>query len=244
MARWLIQLEGESFDLVEFPRWFPDGDAYAVEENGKVYITGPTLEDCSEASQVYEAAHQIIDEFSAVIALLWPSLRRPSIGHVIREGDDGSRRSYAFASASATGRSKARFVATIDGVQQDQKRRTQAQELLAGSHVDAHLREAVSMWGDPMRTWPRLYRILEDIEKYLGQKVHEAEFCSKDQRERFTRSANSAEVAGKDARHAAGKYKPPKNPLNLADGVSFVSGLLQSALQRAAEDDQGASSEV
>lgn len=32
MKRWLVELVGESADLEEFPRWFPNGEAYAITE--------------------------------------------------------------------------------------------------------------------------------------------------------------------------------------------------------------------
>jgi hypothetical protein len=58
MARWLVQLEGYQFDLEEFPNWFPDGDVYAIEENGSVYLVGPAFEGLLKDSQVYKTALQ------------------------------------------------------------------------------------------------------------------------------------------------------------------------------------------
>ncbi len=134
------------------------------------------------------------------------------------------------------GRSKVRGYSTVGGVGQERVAQTRAQFLLAGSRVNDHLKMAVSLWGDPLRIWPRLYRVLEEIERYLGKEVHKAGLCSANQRKRFHRSANAAEIAGKDARHAQGKFRPPKNPMNLAEATNFVSGLLQDALDRAASE--------
>lgn len=241
MARWLVKLEGDSFDLEEYPYWFPDGDVYATAENGTVYITGPAIDALNEASQVYEAALQVLDEFSAIITLIWSSLLRPSVGHVYREDDDGTRQAFLFAGGSSAGRSKARATGAIDGVQQERGAPTQAQHLLAGSRISRHLQVAISLWADPLRTWPRLYRVLEEIELYLKQKVHRARFCSEPQRRRFTHSANAAEIAGKDARHALGKYVSPPNPMGLAEATSFVAGLLRTALQHATSEPEPAS---
>jgi hypothetical protein len=234
MARWLVQLEGDQFDLEEFPNWFPDGDVYAVEENGSVYLVGPAFEGLLEASQVYEIALQAVDEFSAIITLLWSSLQRPKVGGVFRENNDGRRQAFVFLSGSVTGRSKARATLAVDGIKEALQRPTRAQILLSGSRMDDHLRVAVSLWGDPLRTWPRLYRVLEEIERYLGQQVQKAGFCSDNQRERFTRSANAAEIAGKDARHARGKFAPPKDAMDLKEATAFIGRLLQATLARAA----------
>lgn len=44
MARWLVQLSGERMDLEEFPRWFPDGEVSAIEENEAFFLVGPAFE--------------------------------------------------------------------------------------------------------------------------------------------------------------------------------------------------------
>jgi hypothetical protein len=235
MTRWLVQLEGNPCDLEEFPYWFPDGDVHAIEENGSVYLVGPAFEALSEASQVREAALQTVDEFSAIITLLGSSLQRPKMGRVFREDESGKRQAFIFLGASITGRSKTgRATITVGGVEQARHSPTQAQILFSGSRMDTHLRVAISLWADPLRTWPRLYRVLEEIEQYLGQPVQQASFCSDNQRKRFTRSANAAEISGKDARHALGKFEPPKDPMDLAEATVFIGRLLQAALAHAA----------
>jgi len=239
MTRWLVQLEGEHSDLEEFPRWFPDGDIYAIEENNSVYLVGSAFEKFSEAGHVHEAALQAVDELSAVIKLLWSSFRPPKVGHVFREDADGKRNGFVFLTGSITVRAKARATLTVSGAGQNQKTPTQAQTLLSGSRTNVHLRTAMSIWADPLRTWPRLYRVLEEIERYLEKEdVHDAGLCSRHQRERFTRSANDAEISGKDARHALGKpgkSKPPKDPMNLSEATTFIGGLLQAVLRQAAK---------
>jgi hypothetical protein len=234
MARWLVQLEGDQFDLEEFPNWFPDGDVYAIEENGSVYLVGPAFEGLLKASQVYETALQAVDEFSASSTLLWSSLQRPKVGRVFRAINDDRRQAFVFLSGSVSGRSKGRAILAVDGIKEALQRPTQAQILLSGARMDDNLKFAVSLWGDPLRTWPRLYRVLEEIERYLGQPVQKAGFCSDNQRERFTRSANAAKIAGKDARHALDKFIPPKNPMDLKEATAFIGRLLQATLARAA----------
>lgn len=235
MTRWLVQLEGEYSDLEEFPRWFPDGDVYAIEENRSVYLVGSAFEEFSEAGQVHEAALQAVDELSGVIKLLWSSFQRPRVGSVFREDANGKRKGFVFCAGSITVRSKLCATATVSGAGQNRKTPTQAQTLLYGSRMNGHLQSAMFVWADPLQTWPRLYRMLEEIELYLGQPAHKAGLCSYHQQERFTRSANTAEISGKDARHALDKYDPPKDPMNLSDATAFIGGLLQAVLSQAAK---------
>jgi len=244
MARWLVQLEGERIDLEEYPRWFPDGDIYAVEENGKVYLIGPAFEELEEARQVHEAALKALDEFSALISLLEPNIQRPGLARVLREDENGRRKGSVFVSGSLNARSKMRAAATTEGADQDRPSPTQTQTLLLGSRADKHLRACVCIWADPSRTWPRLYRILEEVEMHLGQTADKVGLCSKNARKRFCVSANVAETSGKDARHALGKFRPPTDPMNLEEASAFVRELLREALDRAAaEEPSGGESE-
>ncbi|MDY7117443.1 hypothetical protein RAN53_13905 [Halomonas sp. SSL-5] len=235
MSRWLIKLCGDNFDLEEFPRWFPDGDIFSFEENGSVYLSGPAFESHEEFSKIQDMALQVIYEFSAVISLLCPGHRRPADFEVIKETDDGKHERYIPASTIATIRSKVKAVPVVGGQGLEELSITQGQVLLSGAIDNYHLRTALALWGDPIKTWPRLYRILEDIERYLGQHVNKSGLCSAKQRERFARSANCAEVSGKDARHAAGKFNSPNEPMILTEACGFISNILMETLNNAAK---------
>lgn len=233
MARWLVQLEGERFDLDEFPYWFPAGEIFAVPDGEEVFLAGDAFEMLEHAGQVRERALQALDEFAAIIALLWPSFRRPRIGTVFREADNGSRAGHVFLSGTVQARSKARATLSVSGTPQTDPAPTQAQMLLERSRSNPHLQTATLIWADENRTWPRLYRILEELERFLLEPASKAGLCSVGERDRFTRSANAAEVAGKDARHASGKYMLPSNPMNLNEATPFVRRLLEASLSRA-----------
>jgi hypothetical protein len=231
MARWLVELNGDPFDVNEFLFCFPNGDAYAIAENRKVFLTGGVFDKLTEPSQVHETAEHITDEYFAIISLLQYGFKKPSIGVVFREADDGNRKGFAISSGVASGRSKAR---SVSGEQDVQPRSTQAQELLSASRSDRRLQVAVSLVAVPGATWPHLYRCLEEIEHYLGKKASEAGLCSGNQRERFTRTANTAEVAGRDARHRLGKFDPPSDPMPLHEARTFILQTLQATLRTVA----------
>lgn len=234
MARWLVQLEGDHLDLRVLPREFPNGDVYAVQEGDEVYLVGPAFESLGEADQVHDKALEELDLWSAVMSLLDPRFCRPVVGNILRDDDSGGRKGWAFASLRVGLRSRLRGAGELVRGEAGKKLSTQAQLLLQGCRGNDHLREAVALWADPSRTWPRLYRVLEEVEQYLGQPVHKADVCSESERRRFTHSANTAEVAGKDGRHASGKFVPPARPMNLGEALSFIGGILRMVLDKAA----------
>ncbi len=88
------------------------------------------------------------------------------------------------------------------------------------------------LWADRPRSWPRLYRVLEEIEAHLGKNADHAGLCSDGERSRFRRSTQVPEVAGKDARHRVGLFQPPANPLTLQEAEAFIGRLLTAVLKK------------
>lgn len=233
MARWLVELEGDLFDLEELPYWFPNGDIYAIAEDDNVFLVGSAFEKHFDLSQVHNVALQAVDEFSAVIRLFCLGFKRPTVRSVVREDDKGKRNSYVLLSATFEDRAKMRASLSILG-SSDNTQATQAQTLLIASRKNPHLRAAGLLWGDPLRTWSRLYRILEEVEAAVGKSVDAIGFCTKKERRLFTWCANSAEIAGKDARHRLGKYTPPSETMSLEAATLLIGRLLEQALRREA----------
>jgi hypothetical protein len=108
--------------------------------------------------------------------------------------------------------------------------RSLTQLLLAASRTNRNVQIALLLLASPAVAWAHLYRALEEIETFLGMKVNVAGLCSGNDRERFTRSANSAEISGNDSRHGIGKFVPPDRPMMLTEARAFVTGVLRGAL--------------
>ncbi|HXI13783.1 MAG TPA: hypothetical protein VNM92_14235 [Thermoanaerobaculia bacterium] len=231
MSPWLIEVSGDRFDTDEIAYWFPSGDVFGVELDGGIYLTGPGLDQCISAAEAREYGAAALDEFAAAISVLSPKFVKPEVGSVILLDDEGRRHATVFAmAASITVRAKAHGTLEISG--QTQPAETQGQRLIRTVRERSHLMTAASLWSEANRSWPRLYRILEEIESDLGQTVNRARFCSRNERQRFTQSANSAEIAGKDARHARSKFDIADDPMTLSEALTFIHGLLQKAVQR------------
>ncbi len=231
MARWLVPLAGEHFDLEEFARWFPSGGIHVIEEDGRYYLVGQDLEALPNAEAIYLEAHRALGQFAPIVLLLAPDMKCPAIDGVIRETDEGKRNHFVFLSATLSIRAKVGAIVVSGGTEQQQPQNTQAQDILQRVKADPHLDAAIALWGKPERSWPHLYRILEEIEQHLGEPVSSAGLCSRNKRERFTRTANAAEVSGLDARHALKRSDPPSNPMTIGEANEFIRGLLTSVLR-------------
>lgn len=171
-----------------------------------------------------------------MISLIWPALEAPTIEHMVYEADDGTRSlHYALSIVGATYRGKMgrRTGASPTGG------KTDAQWFHAISQSSSSLHTALLLWADPARTWPRLYRLLEELEQHISMDADKACLCSLEDRQRFRRSANTAAVAGRDARHADGRYQAPKDPMSLQNAVSFVRSVIHAYLVKEALRRQG-----
>lgn len=246
MCRWLVQLEGEPLDLEEFPKRFPSGDVFGIEEQGKFFITGPTLNAMTDTEAVLERAMKALDEFAGVIFLLWPAFRKPFISQVIREDDTGARTTYAGTTGTASSRSKANGVGEDASGTTKVPSTTQAQDMLLAAENNSHLLEALRVWSDPIRHWGRLYRVWEEVERHIKEHFHKEPYedevglgCSRNECERFTRTAHCPETAGLDSRHASSdRHKPPANPMSLQEATSFIGRLLGAALRKSVQLDR------
>lgn len=224
----MLKLKGGVADLEEFPHWFPSGDPFFIREGEAFYLSSPRLDVLPDSVSVQDVGGSILEEAAAVVSLICPGLEPPAIEHMVLEADDGSRSShYTLKVASAFYRMKigGRGGAPL------KSGKTAAQWFLGISQAGPHLQTALLLWADPARTWPRLYRVLEELEHHISQDAHKAALCTAADRRRFMHSANAAATAGRDARHRDGLFDAPKNPMTLDEATRFVRGVIYAYLE-------------
>jgi hypothetical protein len=189
MGNWYVSVTGKQFDLEEYLHWFPHGNIYVSCCNNHYKLRGKGFSKFESASQVFKLAKQIVDEFYAVLSILVPSIKKLKIDKIGYKNEYGEVKEYAFASGKAVGRSKSRANITIVGQPKNELNKTQAQTLYEVSQLEPRLKLLTLLWANENRTWPLLYRIIEEIEEYLGHLVSKEGLCSLIQRRRFTGSA-------------------------------------------------------
>ena len=232
MHRWHIQLVGHPFVTNEYPFWFPsDTDAFAYFDGEACLLTGSAFDEIEDPFEVHQIANRYLDEMYGVILVLNVGAERPRTGLLHRLEPDGSMSSENLAFGGGTIPGRVRDVSV--GIQRPADA-TEGQVLRSAMRGSRNLQLALTILALPHSTWPHLYRCLEEIETYLGTKVSTAGFCSEGERERLTRTANTAETAGVDARHGIGKFRPPSTPMTLTEGKVFVTDMSSKALRRAA----------
>ncbi len=232
MHRYFVELFADPFFTNEFAYWFPgNDDAYITVDGEARLLTGNVFSLLETFHEVSVAANRVVDEMHAVLAIQYPWLERPQVGIPYRVEPDGTK---VWGDNCGSGGGMILLpVRTLPADLSSIPTPTKAQLMRAAMKSNAHLDLAMTIFFLPRTTWPHLYRCLEEIESFLEMKVSTAGMCSQGERERFTRTANTAEAAGHDARHGLGKFTPPKHPMNLEEATKFLRSLCAQAIERA-----------
>ena len=235
-SQWLIPIQGSNDQLELLSKIFTEEPAKIQTLHDGYFLTGGFLDGLTEATVVINRLELMLG--AARIESGDDSLSAGLSGMVYRRDENGSigKTSLLGAASVAIG-SPVRL--SFDGPGASRSYIKAAESCL-------HLDSAVRLWADADRTWPRLFRIVEEINVSFRNRINEYPsdvlfgyglIDSKEDYWRFINSANEAQHAGKDSRHAMDNNKTPKqarkldNPyLTHAEAVSFVRECLKRAL--------------
>ena len=229
MPQYFIELYAEKYFLNEFVYHFPSNDdAYVVIRDGEYFLTGPLFEKCTSFDEFLPLARMAMDEMHATLWAMRAITLRPQIGNPFRIEDDGT-----IVGGLNPGEGGGHVMPDVRVLPEDTTTiptPTRAQSLRQKLAADRHLTFAITLVTLNNAQWSHLYRCLEEIEAFLRQKVSAARLCSEAERERFTRTANTAESAGLDSRHRSGKFDPPVNPMSFREARDFMTKLCRNAI--------------
>jgi hypothetical protein len=170
MTRWLVQITGERVDLLEFQRVFPAGEAHIIEEDGQFFLTGSSFDRVADAAVAQSCAAEIIDDMFPVVSVAWRIARKPDVGNVIYEDEQGNRHPTMLVPlAGLRMHAMSAGEVPIDGPQ-----------LLTKLRSSPRLRAAGKSWSAPHRSWSHLFNIYWELRKYLGKNPDAAGICRSD----------------------------------------------------------------
>jgi hypothetical protein len=92
--------------------------------------------------------------------------------------------------------------------------------MLTVASKNAHVAEALRLYGSREPDWRDLYFILELVEEEIGKTVSRKGWVPENVRDLFRRTANNSTVLGNLARHGSRKKPPPKHPMGASGGTT------------------------
>jgi hypothetical protein len=229
--RWLIALEGRNVDLLHLAEMFPAGSAVVLREDGSYYLAADDIDALNTISDVLDQADKWLTMLNGIARWRSSRIQPICLGDPTEIKKDGSR--------ERTRTLAARIVVAIDGratltvglgaggpAEPVVPITERAKILAAGDPVVARV---LRLYSRPDLDWVNLYRIYDAVEEEVGNEhmVRQNGWASGNRIERFTRTANSREAVGDEARHGRSVGDPPPNPMTLLEGIDFVKHIVE-----------------
>ncbi len=237
----MVEIVGPRDDLICFQRWFCEETDKVIKRNNKFFLTGTHLLGCKTADEVIRKAE-------ARLELMTAAARLEAATEVVSVKIDSA------VYVDAAGRYhyhqivEARIRLGVSVRCLDCSNPSLPQRAVAIADCDAHLNMALRLWGEASRSWPRLFRILEEVtysfepdpQKHMSEVLFSEDLIkSREDILRFRYSACEPGVSGRDSRHANGRYKMSQELKNLQnptmthhEAVALVASVLGRAMRR------------
>jgi hypothetical protein len=87
---------------------------------------------------------------------------------------------------------------------------------------DQNVEYVIRHHGSPT-SWHNLINIFEAIESDVGGLIITLGWATKSELDTFTRTANSRQAIGDEARHGHNKFDPPKKPMTLQQACELIA---------------------
>jgi len=89
--KWKILLTGDSFDLQELEKSFPDSDTFViVKESDGYYLISTDFDSCQSSAEVKNKAIDVLDVLNGAKTLALGGNTPIKFGHIVREKADGT----------------------------------------------------------------------------------------------------------------------------------------------------------
>lgn len=232
--KWSVELRGERFDLEDLPRWTSGGKVRVISRGGSWFLVSPMLEELQDAGEVRLRAEELLSLVNGMGRVVQSNFRPVSLGNVHRRDSDGRGAIIALVGA-AEGRSKALVTLVIRGAAQ-----LDPQIGLMNGGIDAALeseetQRLLLFLGQPDLTWNDLYRAYEVLKPLGIDHLLKRSGVKKDEKKRFSHTANSFSALGLAARHGVKDEDPPPVPMTFREARSLIIRLAKAWLDERLE---------
>jgi hypothetical protein len=231
MTPWMIEIDGDKFDLQELLRLNSVSGISITEEDSRYYLRSDEFNAYTKARDVLNRGTEVLKVINGIAQLEIQNWRNVRVCGVARDEANGTRTQFAFPepiiartrfSANAT-------VIKSDGTVQTSKPQSTIESYLKIAKKDACVEKALRIYGSREHSWSNLYIIYEIIESDMGGKdlIIGNGWSSGSKIEKFKHTANSVSAAGDDARHGKENTEPPASPMPLSEAESMIGDLLK-----------------
>lgn len=226
MSQWMVQLQGQEFELDTLTRLFSLPRLSIIKEEDNYLLKSDSFSALTDAHEVYKCALNMLPLINGAGGLQFEGFQRVGIDVVVEVKEDGTRSSIGYMSATIV----ARCHVTLD-TRSSPSDPTSAEEWVGLANKHEKVAKALRILGTREKSWVELYKLYEVVHSDVGSKIIDDGWATRKKLSQFTHTANSAGSIGDDARHAKEDTTPPTSPMPLAEAETLIRGLVMRWLR-------------
>ena len=226
MAKYSVRIRGDELDLRALAEHL--NSAYvnvSKDEDGHYYLRSLDFETAVNNAAVYDHALELITRINRVATLLLGENYFPvEYDSLFYIGKDGRRHQTVFKDLNIMYKTRSKYLSASA---------EEMKSLLILTEHNQNVADALRFFMKD--DWGNLYKAWEMARDAAGgqQQLIDKGWADEHEQKRFTRTAQSRAELGDEARHAAKKYTPPKNPMSKNEARSFIRSTLQGSTLQA-----------
>lgn len=238
MPDWLLELQGEEFDLEALTRLLRSPYLNVSKEGDTYYLRCSAFAPIASPDEVRERAREILQRASAAERIRCDSSLPVTLGEVFRIEPDGTRRSF-FSSDFLESWKVRVFHAPV--TEEDAAAFGQWVEL---ADRDAKIDKALRILITRETNWINLYNILDVILSDVGGMIWQAGWAPESEIKRFKHTADSESTLGDEARHGRERTQPPADPMSLKEAASLIRSVMRAWLAWKSKPEPGGTGSI
>jgi len=225
MSDWLVELQGEEFDLDAIERLFRSSHLKVTKEGDSYFLRCSAFAQIGSAGEVRERAREILQRAGASERVRCGSSLTLEIGEVFRVEPDGRRRPFSELSP---------LLVTLN-VRVPHAPVAEEDALAFGQWVelaerDAKVDKALRILITRETNWVNLYNVLDVILSDVGSMIWQAGWATESEVKRFKHTADSGSTLGDDARHGRERTQPPADRMSREEADALIRNILRAWL--------------
>ncbi len=229
MTEWRIQLQGTSFDLQVMEHIFSSEDPGVFQENDNFYLKSKELNLLEDPRNVLDQAKRIIDLMNGAAYLHYRDSLPVSVNGIEKIDEDGKIYQILFAKATDVTLHARRTILGVNTLG-DQSVERKDEQLIIRTLIMSRQYEKIANSVNFLRMgdWFNLYKAYEVVREDVTEKeiIHRG-WMTETAINRFTQTAQSRDSIGDEARHAARKFRPHRNPMSIDEAKTIIGDLVQ-----------------
>jgi len=241
---WLAELDGHSRDLTLLTDLLQSHDTHIVLHGTRFYLHSNSWEILSSDRDVNARAEQLLSTILSIFKMRLKLLQPVTIARIVDLRSEEPRR-YVWFHIAPKNWKRSKYLADQMaaaeslGAQKLSQHKRHLSTLLASVEVKPAAHNVLRLWSEG--DWRQLYAAFEIIEHDVGNSstLLSLRWISRNQLNRFKRTANSPHILGLEARHGASMTVPPRDPMSADEAKIFIAKLIQRWLCHQNSKDDG-----